>query len=357
MSLLVEKVKDILLDLENERIRHERQASRASMMCMVRVVRSLERLRTHALAVGRKAAADRETMIESSLRRLYRNIIHTQGCFIEQLLSQHEGCIADSPSRRSDASGFQDKPCMSVINAECSTLGSLVALAKNIAERTRAACTKIASEQHASQRPQVCNTQRTVEYENAVGNRTSAGYSDDEGSCAAHEQPKSSDRTQCRIMHAHGRLFQHIDSRIEFLCNALLSHYTNSRAAVQQPRDSEVPGEKQVDSGGSSEKEQKMKHAIEALNRNIQKLEKRSCDAARALLVDVLSQGTIRDDERFLGILGDTVARFENLENSDFLRLSVQFNLARKYVYDILRLKRSCSVLLSCTDTEGISGV
>lgn len=367
MSSLVGKVRDILLDLESERLRREMQACKAGVVCMVQIVRSLERLRTHILAIrckAHKAAADREKRLESSLKRLYRNIIHTQGCFIERLHSKHEGCISDSRSGHSEASGSQDKPCMSVSHAECSALGSFVALAKSIAARAEMSCTRIVSEQHAPQRPPVCNTQRTVEDEKVADSRALAEkhFGDgetrpgDRNSCKAREQPKSSGHVQRRVKHAHGRLLRHIDCRTEFLCNALLSYYTDSRAAAQQHRDSEAPENGSADGGRGAGKELQARHAIEVLHKNIQKQERRACDAARALLVDILSQGTARDDERFLGILGDTVARFENLENSDFLRLSVQFNLARKYVYDILRLKRGCSVLLSCIDAEGNPG-
>nr|AAT12338.1 hypothetical protein [Antonospora locustae] len=305
-------------------------------------------------------------MLESTLKRLYRNIIHTQGCFIERFLLQHEGCIYDNTSRHSVASGFQgDKPCISLSNAEFLALGSLVAFAKSIAEKPVILCTRIVSKQHAPQQLQTLDKQRTVENDNTAGyitparkhsqdNETCSG--DERSSCTAHEQPKSSIRVQRRIKHAHGRLFRNIDCRMVFLCNALLLHHANSQDTVQQPRDSEVSGKGRKDCGKSSEKEHQVRHAIETLYRNIKRQERQACDAARALLAEVLSQGTVRDDERFLGILGDTVARFENLENNDFLRLSVLFNLARKYVYDILRLKRECTVLLLCTDAVDNNG-
>lgn len=343
MSSLVGRVRDILLDLENERLRREMRAREAGVVCMVRVVRSLERLRTHILAIrskAHKAAADREKRLESSLKRLYRNIIHTQECFIERLRFRDEGCISDSRSLHSEASGSQDKPCMSVGSAECTALGSLVALAKSIAARAEMSCTRIVSEQHAPQRPPVCG----MENESAAESRALA------------EKHTRNGRVRRRIRRAHGRLVRHIDCRMEFLCNALLSYYTSARAEAQRHQDREASEKGHASGGESTEKEQQARRAIEALHRNIQKQERRACGAARALLVDVLSQGTARDDERFLGILGDTVARFENLENSDFLRLSVQFNLARKYVHDILRLKRGCSVLLFCTDAEDSPG-
>lgn len=54
---------------------------------------------------------------------------------------------------------------------------------------------------------------------------------------------------------------------------------------------------------------------------------------------DILYQGSIENDVRLLGILDDTILLFENFENQDFLKLSVQFCLAKKYIKDIIKLK------------------
>lgn len=68
-----------------------------------------------------------------------------------------------------------------------------------------------------------------------------------------------------------------------------------------------------------------------------------SIDRVYPLLMNILSEGDVEDDERFVHILDDTIKLFENLENEDFLRLSVQFGLARRYICDIIDLKKALS--------------
>ncbi|RVD91261.1 hypothetical protein TUBRATIS_22990 [Tubulinosema ratisbonensis] len=54
---------------------------------------------------------------------------------------------------------------------------------------------------------------------------------------------------------------------------------------------------------------------------------------------NILYQGSLENDIRLLSILDETIKIFENYENEDFLKLSVQFCLAKKYVEDVVRLK------------------
>ncbi|KAL0263993.1 UNVERIFIED_CONTAM: hypothetical protein PYX00_011022 [Menopon gallinae] len=320
-SSLVGKVSDILLGLENERFRRERRAREESMACIVQIVRSVERLRAHIQAGrsrARRAGASREKRLGSSIKSLYKNVIHMQGCFIERVLSQRAGHPAGDAGGCAKAPKSAQTGCV-----ECSVLGSLAALAKSIVEKT-----ETLYQGATLQRRAVCGACRTPREEHSRGEGSEHGRA--ESLCAAD-----------RIEHAHGRLVRHMERRAELLCNALLPYYTRSKAADVH--------------GDSREGTDKAQQAIDMLRRNIRKHEGRASDTARTLLADVLSQGTAKDDERFLGILGDTVARFENLENSDFLRLSVQFNLARKYVSDIVRLKRGCAVLVSRADV-GVRG-
>ncbi|KCZ81818.1 hypothetical protein H312_00717, partial [Anncaliia algerae PRA339] len=53
-----------------------------------------------------------------------------------------------------------------------------------------------------------------------------------------------------------------------------------------------------------------------------------------------LYQGSLENDERFLNILNESIKIFENYENEDFLKLSIQFSLAQKYIKDIINLKK-----------------
>ncbi|KCZ81819.1 hypothetical protein H312_00718 [Anncaliia algerae PRA339] len=55
---------------------------------------------------------------------------------------------------------------------------------------------------------------------------------------------------------------------------------------------------------------------------------------------DILYQGSLENDERFLNILNESIKIFENYENEDFLKLSIQFSLAQKYIKDIISLKK-----------------
>lgn len=362
MPSLVGKVKDILLDLESERLKRERLACEASMTCMVQIAKSLERLRMHILANKRRACradASGEARLEGSLKGLYKNAVHTQGCFIERMLPQYRSSTAESTSRYAR----EEEISVSLDNCpKCSILCSLVALAKDIANKGEMLCSGIISRKsYALPGSRVHSTCNATENEDEISNRTPRGEAEDSAESALEESShittgrlRHGRDTLSRIKLAHRRLIQHVECRTASLCEALFPYYTRHKRgdSRQEAWAREESMGKHSDNCGQKSGELQARHSIDVLYRNIKKHEEHASSMAHALLMDVLSQGTIRDDERFLGILEDTVARFENLENSDFLRLSVQFNLARKYVADIVRLKKGCSVLVCSPESE-----
>lgn len=56
--------------------------------------------------------------------------------------------------------------------------------------------------------------------------------------------------------------------------------------------------------------------------------------------IDTIMVNDVENDEKVLELLSESVIKLENYENDDFLKLSVQFGLAKLYVKDIIRLKR-----------------
>lgn len=89
-----------------------------------------------------------------------------------------------------------------------------------------------------------------------------------------------------------------------------------------------------------SESEKAYLNATNKLSQNILKYETRLNRDMSNNIIDIISQGTLEDDKRFSKMLRDTILFFENYENDNFLKLSVQFSLAKKYVEDVIKLKQ-----------------
>lgn len=361
LDALMGKLEDILCELEGQRIRCRKKQDRENNMHSFGIGETSPKGRKEGVLclpeTPRNYHACLMLRIESSIRVLCENIISEQNNLIKKVSDFERPALllkaADKELNPEHGIEGSKKILEQEESARYCVVNALFNLEKDIVqklERTRTNKDSEAVENDSRiffyHHPESYDTTGTLGHDSSNDKEllNNIGY----GKHSLHEMKSTrlrhstdfheGDLSQ-KILGIHSQLLRSIEAQEAALINILVPYYhssqnTQSSKNIMKENVLALPR-------SNGEKPKKLRDALELLRKNIKKHEERLEDKRTMFFVDTLVQGPIEDDMKFLRILEDTIKTFENLENADFLKLSVQFRLAKRYIENIIKLKKS----------------